>query len=130
MDKELKGGIKIKFWTKVTENGLNMTRTDFSMPNINIKQVDLMLMEIDKRNVDPYLKKIEILERDERGMPTQYYTLSKIPMMTDREGLMNMRRVEKDGKIMYIFNSIERDDYPRGTKSIRIDFFQAVEYTP
>lgn len=47
-----------------------MTRCDFSMPNIDIKQVDLFLKEIDKRNDDPYLKKIEILERDERGMPT------------------------------------------------------------
>jgi hypothetical protein len=44
-------------------------------------------------------------------------------MMTDREGLMSMRRVEKDGKTYYIFNSIERDDYPRGTKQVRIDFF-------
>lgn len=93
------------------------------MPNIDIKQVDLMLMEIDKRNIDPYLKRIDILKRDDRGMPTEYYTHSKIPMMTDREGLFNMRRLEKDGKILYIFNSIERDDYPRNTNKIRIDFF-------
>jgi hypothetical protein len=76
------------------------------------------------------LKKIEILERDARGMPTQYYTISKIPMMTDREGLMNISRVEKDGKVLYVINSIDRDDYPRGTQMVRCDFFKGVEYTP
>jgi hypothetical protein len=34
-DKELQGGLKMKFWTKPTENGLNMSRAEYIMPKIN-----------------------------------------------------------------------------------------------
>jgi hypothetical protein len=106
-----------------------MTRGDHIMPEINMNQVDLFLREIDTRNSDPYLKEIRILERDASGYPTQYYTISKLPMMTDRESLMSMQRIEQGDKVIYIIKSIEREDFPRSNKMVRMDFFKAVEYT-
>ena len=96
-----------------------------------MEAIDLMFKEIDKRNSDPFMKEIRILERDEREMPSQFYIVSKIPMMTDRESLMSMSRKEIDGgkQVLYVLNSIERDDYPRVDSKIRIDMLKVALFT-
>jgi|TARA_B110001450_G_C17381289_1_gene383828 hypothetical protein len=58
---------------------------------------------------------MEIFERDERGMPSLYYIVTKIPMMTKRESIIRMKRTEKDGHIFYLLNTVEKDDIPRTT---------------
>lgn len=106
-----------------------MSRGHHVMKNISQEQIDYFLRNIETKNTDPYIKEIKILERDETGFPTQYYTVSKIPMMTDRESIMSMKRFERDGKVCYIIKTIERDDIPRTDKRIRMEFFKGVEYT-
>ena len=51
--------------------------------------------------------------------------------MTDRESVLSMKRLKSNDpkKALYLIKSIERDDFPRTNKMIRMDMFKGVEYT-
>lgn len=92
-----------------------MSRVEYSFPSISMPQVDEYFKKFKEQNRDPYLESMEIFERDERGMPSLYYIVTKIPMMTKRESIIRMKRTEKDGHIFYLLNTVEKDDIPRTT---------------
>ena len=52
-------------------------------------------------------------------------------MMTARESVLSIQRLKSNdpNKALYLIKSIERDDFPRTNKMIRMDMFKGVEYT-
>ena len=81
-------------------------------------------MEKDQESIKHH-KKFIVLERNEQGFPSQIYTLSKMPMMTDREGIVSLTgKFLDDGSHLFITKSVEHPDYPRGKHAIRTQVFK------
>ena len=129
-EKKLKGGFSFKLWTKAQDGGIDMSRVEYKLPGISMPQIDEYFKNFKEMNKDPYLEKMDIFERDERGMPSLYYIVTKIPMMTKRESIIRMKRTPKDEHIFYLLNTVEKDDIPRSTQFVRTDLFKGIRYTP
>jgi hypothetical protein len=73
-----------------------------------------------------YLKELKILERHEDGSPSLLYSVSKMPMMTERENLVSQYKKELgDGRTLFLSRSVDRPEYPRRKNSIRMDMYKA-----
>ena len=114
-EKKLKGGLSFKLWAKTQDGGIDMSRVEYTYPGVSMKQVDNYFINFKEANKDPYLESMDVFERDERGMATFYYLVTKIPMMTRRESIIRMKRTEKDGESYYLMNTTEKDDIPKTT---------------
>lgn len=70
---------------------------------------------------------MQILDRDEKGMPAAVHNLMKIPLMNEREAVCKvvMKEVEDD-KYLVIIHSYERDDHPIRDDRIRINMFRGM----
>ena len=85
-------------------------------------------MEKDPESIKHH-KKFEVLERNENGYPSLIYTLSKMPMMTDREGIARITSKElDDGARLIITKSEDHPDYPRGNHAIRTQVFKGTMF--
>ena len=132
LDKELKRGLKIKIWAKRLENGHDMSRAAYNMPNVTMQQVESFINEFDKKNTDPYVESMTVLARDEvHKYGTLTRIISKIPMMTKRESIMAMKRKElPNGELCYLMNTVEHPDFPRNNQYVRIDWFKGMVCSP
>jgi hypothetical protein len=77
------------------------------------------------------MESFTVIERDE---VLKYATLSriitKIPMMTKRESIMAMKRLElPSGEVCWLMNTVEHPDYPKNNQYVRIDWFKGMKYT-
>jgi len=74
-------------------------------------------------------KKWDVLERDEKNYPALIYTLNKMPMMTDREGIVRVTHKNlEDGSNLIITKSEDHPDYPRGKHAIRTQVFKGTMF--
>lgn len=131
MNKELKRGLKITMYAKRLESGIDMHRVEFNMPNISMQQADSYIKDFDTKSTDPLMESFTVIERDE---VLKYATLSriitKIPMMTKRESIMAMKRLElPSGEVCWLMNTVEHPDYPKNNQYVRIDWFKGMKYT-
>ena len=109
-----------------------MSRVEYVMPNITIAQVDSYIKDFDTKNADPYVESTTVVSRDEvhkYALITRIIT--KIPMMTKRESIMAMKRIElQNGEICYLMNTVDHPDFPKTNQYVRIDWFKGVKFTP
>lgn len=127
----MKRGLKIKIWAKRLENGHDMSRVYYNMPNVNMMQVESFINNFDTKNTDPVVESMTVLARDEvHKYGTITRIISKIPMMTKRESIMAMKRIElPNGELAYLMNTVEHPDFPRNNQYVRIDWFKGVKFT-
>ena len=115
LDKEMKRGLKMKIWSKRLENGHDISKAVYNMPNVKMSQVESFINAFDTKNTDPYVESMTVLARDEvhkYGKLTR--VISKIPMMTKRECVFAMNRTETaNGEICYLMNTVDHPDYPK-----------------
>ena len=70
---------------------MNMMHTELVWKDIKHSTYKDFLCNIEKnQQMMQGMKKIEIAERDEEGYPKVFYTLKRMPMMTDREGVYQL----------------------------------------
>lgn len=132
LEKEFKRGLKVKMWAKRLESGHDMHRADFNMPNISMQQADSYVKDFDTKNTDPFVESMTVLSRDEtHKYATVTRIISKIPMMTKRESVMAMKRIElPSGEVCWLMNTIEHPDYPKNNQYVKIDFFKGMKFSP
>ena len=87
-----KDGVKvIQFEKKKQDTKMNMMYSESIYRGVKPATFIDFIRNMEK---DPEIikhhKKFEVLERDENGYPQLIYTLNKMPMMTDREGIARM----------------------------------------
>ena len=64
------------------------------------------------------------VEKDAEGNPTVFYFKFAMPFfMTDRDGLLQTSFKKIGDQVIYLTNSIERDDYPLRKDRIRMSIF-------
>lgn len=73
-----------------------------------------------------HIKEFRVVERLDDGTPKLMYSRSKMPMMTERENLVEIEKQElADGRTLSIARSVERPEFPRTKSSIRMDMYKA-----
>ena len=126
------------------KNGVKVTQYQKKMPDT---KMNMMYSESIYKGVKPatfldFIRNLEknpehlkhhkkwiVLERDESGYPCLVYTLNKMPMMTDREGIVRFTgRTLDDGSHLIISKSEEHKDYPRGNHAIRTQVFKGTVF--
>ena len=119
-------------YAKRLESGHDMHRAEFNMPNISMQQVDSFVRNFDTKSTDPLVESMTVISRDEtHKYATVTRIITKIPMMTKRESIMAMKRMElPSGEVCWLSNTIEHPDYPKNDQYVRIDWFKGMKFSP
>ena len=73
-----------------------------------------------------HVKEIRIVEKHDDGTPKLMYSRSKMPMMTERENLVEQYKKDLgDGRTLFLSRSVDRPEFPRTKNAIRMDMFKA-----
>lgn len=81
------------------DSNINMMRGDLLFRNITLEtyiQMGSKIEEFVKMNKD--VKEFKVIERHPDGRPKIYYTLSKLPFMSDRENLIEAQMIHVNDK--------------------------------
>ena len=73
-----------------------------------------------------HIRELTVVERTSDGMPSIIYSKSKMPMMTMRENLISMEKMDiDDGRVLFLIRSVEHPKYPITKEAIRMQFYKA-----
>ena len=73
-----------------------------------------------------HIKEFKVVEKLPDGTPALMYSRSKMPMMTERENLVEIVKKElDDGRTLSTARSVERPEYPRTKNAIRMEMYKA-----
>mmetsp|Transcript_11011 Transcript_11011/g.16702 ORF Transcript_11011/g.16702 Transcript_11011/m.16702 type:complete len:244 (-) Transcript_11011:15-746(-) len=105
---------------------INMTRGEYTLKNLRIEAFREFMKNIEQETMkNKQIKEFKVIERFEDGTPKIMYSRAKMPMMTDRDNLIELGKTQlPDGSYLFTNKSIDRDDYPPRKGCIRMDFFK------
>mmetsp|Transcript_14987 Transcript_14987/g.23203 ORF Transcript_14987/g.23203 Transcript_14987/m.23203 type:complete len:142 (+) Transcript_14987:575-1000(+) len=104
-----------------------MIRSDWVLENLKIEVFVKFMSQIDQLNKDnKQVKESRVVERWPDGLPKLMYSRVAIPLMTDRESLIQLT-IDKVSDTVYNFvvESVEREDFPEQKGVIRMETFKA-----
>jgi len=108
-------GINGTVWSRpMNDSKVNMTRGEFYLKGIKMETFKKFMLNIEKSTMEnKQIKEFKVIERFEDGLPKIMYSRAKLPMMTDRDNLVELGRNDMpDGSFLFTNKSIKRDDYP------------------
>lgn len=115
--------------SKKTDGKINIMRNSIVLKGIKKATFDEFAANFEKQMDDKemkHIKELKVVERHADNTPALMYSRSKMPMMTERENLVYIDKKElDDGRTLSIARSVERPEYPRTKKAIRMDMFKA-----
>lgn len=131
-----KEGYSVTLWQRPQEKGGDvLSRGASFLPGITMGTYKQFIREFDKRTIDPKtVKELKILSRLDDGMPTKLYERIKMPLMSERELLLNMEfkalKGEHEGKFLWLICSGDDPAYPPKKGVIKMQLFKAAMLWP
>lgn len=105
LDMKEKDGVKVQLWSKkMPDTKMNMMYSEAVYKGIKMITFFNFIKDFEKTMKDqPMIKQFKVLTRDENGYPEITYSITKAPMMSDRENLTSLKvRDLEDGSKLFI----------------------------
>lgn len=121
-----KDGYSVVSWGRKGQDGNMMFKSEMFLLGVSQAAFDKFFTDPDFGKDDPTIKEMKVLARDERGIPTMFYSTNKLTMMSLREILVQNNQFKTDdGCTLNIMQSVEHPDFPITDKAIRMYIFKA-----